>query len=151
MYICTKVLPNYNLVGAQQTGVDLELLQCLAEITPFISPNTESKDVETCQDVVFSQLLNYIPKPPEDLQTDITAENSAELPSTQFSHVECLLFIFHQLCKLNSSYFDSKEDPLKDLKLRLQYLARGLLFLFKPTNFKPVLLFSQVSRATLAN
>lgn len=125
VYICTKILPNYSLLEAQQSGIDLEVLQSLAEISPFISPNVEAKEIENCQEAVFSQLLNYIPKPPEDLQTESSDNN--ELPSTQFSHVECLLYIFHQLCKFNPTYFsETKAEIFKDFKLRLQYLARGM-------------------------
>ena len=126
MYICTKILPNYDVLQAQQSGIDLAILQSLAEIVSFISPNVETSTIEACQNEVFTLLLKFIPKPPEDLQTDQSGDNS-DLPSTQFSHVECLLFIIHQLCKFNPGYFsESKSETFKDFKIRLQYLARGL-------------------------
>ena len=119
-------MPNYSLLEAYQTGVDLELLQALTEISPYISPNFNSKEIEKCQDAVFNLLLKFVPKPPEDLQIE-TTDNSDELPSTQFSHVECLLYTFHQLCKFNPNYFsESKIEIFKDFKLRLQFLARGI-------------------------
>ena len=112
---------------SQQTYIDLEILQSLAEIIPFISP-TEGKIVEQCQEEIFNLLLKFVPKPPEDLETELV--DNSDLPSTQFSHVECLLYIFHQLCKFNPNYFsDANVDTFKDLKLRLQYLARGKFFL----------------------
>lgn len=121
------MLPHLSLIETQQSGLELEVLQALAEITPFISPNVEMEKVANCQDVVFNQLLNYVPKPPEDL-TVVSVDNSNEMPATQFSHVECLLYIFHQLCKFNPSYFnESNVETFKDFKLRLQYLARGKL------------------------
>ena len=115
-----------SLIESHQSGLELEVLQTLADIASFISPNVETSQIEKCQNEVFNQLLNYVPKPPEDLNL-LSQSNSEELPSTQFSHVEWLLFTFHQLCKFNPNYFnESNVETFKDFKLRLQYLARGM-------------------------
>lgn len=108
---------------------ELEILQALAEIVPYISPTIETATIEQCQTIVYNLLLEFLRPPPEDavLQAD-------QLPETQFSHIECLLYTFHQLCKFNPNYFNSEDmvATLKDFKLRLQYLARSIYFsLFK--------------------
>ncbi|XP_075588063.1 apoptosis inhibitor cassowary isoform X2 [Dermatophagoides farinae] len=128
-YICLKILPHLAQIEQQQPGLELEVLQALSEIISFVSPTLETSQFEQCQNAVFQCLLGYIPKPPEDLNTSATDLSSTDdLPSTQFSHVECLLYSLHQLCKLNPKYFeaDSKANEFKDFKLRLQYLARGV-------------------------
>lgn len=128
-YICFKILPNLNLL---KNGLELEVLQVLCEIICFISPNTDQANIsliEQCQDHVFNCLLDYIPKPPEDLSTSF--ESLDELPSTQFSHVECLLYCLHQLCKMNPKYFtERKSNDFKDFKTRLQFLALGKCLYF---------------------
>lgn len=125
-YICFKILPNLNLL---KNGLELEVLQVLCEIISFTSPTTAEQAnidlIEQCQDHVFNCLLDYIPKPPEDLSTS-SETSTDELPSTQFSHVECLLYCLHQLCKMNPKYFtERKLNEFKDFKTRLQYLALG--------------------------
>ena len=37
----------------------------------------------------------------------------------QFSHVECLLFTFHQLCRLKPDFLTGDEARLKDFRARL--------------------------------
>ncbi|KAH9528819.1 Apoptosis inhibitor 5 [Dermatophagoides farinae] len=126
-YICLKILPHLAQIEQQQPGLELEVLQALSEIISFVSPTLETSQFEQYQNAVFQCLLGYIPKPPEDLNTSATDLSSTDdLPSTQFSHVECLLYSLHQLCKLNPKYFEanSKANEFKDFKLRLQYLAR---------------------------
>lgn len=59
-----------------------------------------------------------MPLPPD---TEIT-----EVPKLQFSHVECLMYAFHKLCKQTPEFLIKDAEQLKEFKLRLQYFARGI-------------------------
>ena len=59
-----------------------------------------------------------MPLPPD---TEIT-----EVPQLQFSHVECLMYTFHKICKQTPEFLTKDADQLKEFKLRLQYFARGI-------------------------
>lgn len=60
----------------------------------------------------------FMPLPPE---TEVT-----EVPKLQFSHVECLIYAFHKLCKQAPEFLLRDADQLKEFRLRLQYFARGI-------------------------
>lgn len=51
-------------------------------------------------------------------------EESASVPSLQFSHVECALFALHSLCRKAPEALGADAARLKALRLRLQYTAR---------------------------
>lgn len=59
-----------------------------------------------------------MPLPPETEATDV--------PKLQFSHVECLMFSFHKLCKQTPDFLTKDAEQLKEFRLRLQYFARGI-------------------------
>lgn len=59
-----------------------------------------------------------MPLPPV---TEIT-----EVPKLQFSHVECLMYTFHKLCKQTPEFLMKDPEQLKEFRLRLQYFARGI-------------------------
>lgn len=59
-----------------------------------------------------------MPLPPA---TEIT-----EVPKLQFSHVECLMYAFHKLCKQIPEFLMKDPEQLKEFRLRLQYFARGI-------------------------
>lgn len=59
-----------------------------------------------------------MPLPPV---TEIT-----EVPKLQFSHVECLMYTFHKLCKQIPEFLMKDPEQLKEFRLRLQYFARGI-------------------------
>lgn len=59
-----------------------------------------------------------MPLPPE---TETT-----EAPKLQFSHVECLIYAFHKLCKQVPEFLLKDAEQLKEFRLRLQYFARGI-------------------------
>lgn len=50
----------------------------------------------------------------------------SEVPKLQFSHVECLMYAFHKLCKQTPEFLLKDAEQLKEFKLRLQYFARGI-------------------------
>ncbi|WAR01951.1 API5B-like protein [Mya arenaria] len=72
----------------------------------------------------------YMPEPPADLETT-TSPN--EEPKLQFSYVECLMYIFHQLGRKYPEFLtqDEAADRLKDFRIRLQYFARGVQIYIK--------------------
>lgn len=127
-YVSTQILPNLEKVTEAMAshdapGTDLEVLQLLAELTPSVHPSNPNQpiDVAACETAILNQLTQFIPLPPLEIAGDeIVVE-----PSLQFTHVESLLFSFHQLGKHNADVL-SEEAKLKDLKTRLTYLARGV-------------------------
>lgn len=67
-----------------------------------------------------------MPAPPD-------CDTSADSPSLQFSHVECLLYSYHALMKMASKTStgvpieeELQGEALKDFRVRLQYFARGV-------------------------
>ena len=129
-YVCLQVLPQLTEMEAKQSGLELDVLQLLAEMSPFLSPNTDSIEVEKCLSRVFTKLLEYMPTPPAIEPTETStngATNGTDEPSLQFSHIECLLYTFQQLCRVYPQFLsDPQSERVKDFKIRLQYVARGL-------------------------
>ena len=72
----------------------------------------------------------YMPLPPLDENKE---DQPQEEPKLQFSYVECLLFTFHQLARKYPEFLTAEEnaDRLKDFRIRLQYLARGVQIYIK--------------------
>lgn len=120
-FFCLNLLPALDSLAVEVPGVDLEVLQYLAEMVQNVQPasSTNPLDVAACQEKIFDRLIQLLPLPPPDVTT-------VEEPSLQLTHVECLLFAFHQITKHNPLFLIANEDVLKDFKLRLQYLARGV-------------------------
>lgn len=60
-------------------------------------------------------LQEYMPLPPPDLETDTTED-----PKLQFSYVECLMYVFHQLGRKYPNFLtdESCTDRLKDFRIR---------------------------------
>lgn len=124
-YICLHIIPVLSEIPPPVEGADvgLEILKYLAEMSPS-SINLENR--KECLDAVYAKLLEYMPVPPIEDST----ENSTppEEPTLQFSHIECIMYTFHQLAKHLPECLTDPEnaDRLRDLKLRLQYLAQGV-------------------------
>lgn len=54
------------------------------------------------------------------------AAEITDVPKLQFSHVECLMYAFHKLCKQTPEFLIKDAEQLKEFRLRLQYFARGI-------------------------
>ncbi|KAI4489840.1 hypothetical protein M0804_004022 [Polistes exclamans] len=115
-YICIQVLPHLSLINTPD-GRDsqLELLKLLAELTVFCG-TIENPEEKVQQ--LYNTLITYMPLPPA---TEIT-----DVPKLQFSHVECLMYAFHKLCKQTPEFLVKDPEQLKEFRLRLQYFARGI-------------------------
>lgn len=128
-YICLQVIPELELL-AEQDNLDmgLEILKLLAEISPH---NEKMQNLPVCVEIVFNKLLEYLHMPPED-NTENESLNS-DSPNLHLSHVECLLYTFHQLAKKHPEFLASQSstERVKDFKLRLQFLARGIQIYIK--------------------
>lgn len=120
-FFCQNLLPNLAPLAAETPGVDLEILQYLAEMMPSVQPSNQTLvlDTKLCQDRIFDRLTQLLPLPPTDAE-------SVEEPTLQLTHVESLLYAFHQITKHNPEFLTSDEGRLKDFRLRLQFLARGV-------------------------
>jgi len=97
----------------------------LAELSSYIQPTNENIPitVEECQEVTFNKLLQFMPSPPN--KEGLSEEQ--EEPSLLLTHVECLMYTFHSLGKCNPEFMSKlNEDIMKEFKLKLQYLARGI-------------------------
>lgn len=91
-------------------------------MSPYVASKEGDQWLAECQQIVFDKLLTYMPLPPPEL----TQDNDSE-PSVDFTHIESLLYTFHQLGKQQPEFLaDSQSDRVKDFRLRLQYLARGV-------------------------
>ncbi|XP_077518034.1 apoptosis inhibitor cassowary [Amblyomma americanum] len=121
-HLCQQVLPG-QVAADEET---LEILKLLAEMAPFAS-NLSAEDLQTCLKLVFDKLLELMPLPPAGEETENSSDQQHE-PELQLSHVECLMYSFHQLAKRNPQFLtaDESAERLRDFKLRLQYLARGV-------------------------
>lgn len=127
-YICSRFLPN--LATLAPLGKDLDILQALAELSPFILDEKDSSvlDVANCQNIVFQKLLEYLHLPPdtenniEEQTTDESAKVQKKQPDFLFTHIEYLMFTFHQLGRINPEFFTPQLQ--KEIRLRLQYLAQ---------------------------
>ncbi|CAN8027341.1 unnamed protein product [Ixodes persulcatus] len=118
-HLCQQVVPGLGQLPSEEEA--LELLKLLAEMAPFASGLEEQ---DACLELVFLKLLEFMPLPPAGEDT----ENAGEQPALQLSHVECLMYTFHQLAKRSPEFLtgESSAERLRDFKLRLQYLARGV-------------------------
>ncbi|XP_011064219.1 PREDICTED: LOW QUALITY PROTEIN: apoptosis inhibitor 5 [Acromyrmex echinatior] len=115
-YICVQVLPHLSLMTSPDgRDIQLELLKLLAELTVFCG--TIEKPEDKVQQL-YNTLITYMPLPPA---TEIT-----DVPKLQFSHVECLMYAFHKLCKQTPEFLIKDAEQLKEFRLRLQYFARGI-------------------------
>ena len=58
-----------------------------------------------------------MPLPPAEVETDT---QSKEEPKLQFSYVECLMFVFHQLGRKHADFLTAEENAerMKDFKMR---------------------------------
>lgn len=118
-FFCQHLLPNLDDLKATTPGIDLEILQLLAELMPNIQINSTAHpiDVSSNQIAVYQALLSRLQLPPE-------VPDPIQEEGLQFTHIESLLFAFHQISKHAPDFITSDAERLKDLKIRLQYLAR---------------------------
>ncbi|XP_034937056.1 apoptosis inhibitor 5 [Chelonus insularis] len=115
-YICMQVLPHLSLITAPDgRDAQLEILKLLAELVAFCG-NIEKPEEKVQQ--LYNALITYMPLPPD---SDIS-----DVPKLQFSHVECLMYAFHKLCKQTPEFLIKDPEQLKEFRLRLQYFARGI-------------------------
>ncbi|XP_058804520.1 apoptosis inhibitor 5 [Phymastichus coffea] len=115
-YICVQVLPHLSLIVSPDGGdIQLELLKLLAELIEHCG-KIEKPEEKVQQ--LYNALITFMPLPPESEAT--------EVPKLQFSHVECLIYAFHKLCKQVPEFLLKDADQLKEFRLRLQYFARGI-------------------------
>jgi len=118
-YICIRVLPHYYQLP-DLPGLDTRTTICklLAEMSSNIGT---LKDPDSAAKNVFERLIDYMPLPP------VTEDGSlTEVPSLEFTKVECLMYTFHCLGKQAPSFLTSDAERLTDFRSRLQYLARGV-------------------------
>lgn len=134
-FYCSKLLPIIDSLVVEVPGCDLEIYQHLAEMIPSLHVTNESHPVNlaACQSIIFDKLKQYLSLPPPPSIEGIdkngnsaSGDNKEDDHSLQLTHVECLLYAFHQITKHKPDFLNSDEERLKDFKLRLQYLARGV-------------------------
>jgi len=118
-YLMVRVLPQYYLLP-ELAGEDVrnQLCKLTAELAAHLG---QLKDPGTAAKNVFDRLIDYMPLPPA------TEDGSlAEVPNLEFTKVESLMFAFHAVARQAPTFFSEDEERLKDFRVRLQYLARGV-------------------------
>ena len=78
---------------------------------------TEYRSWHRCTYLLYYHCLQeYMPLPQST--TELTENN--EVPALQFTHIECLMWTFHQLALLSPQFLTdaSQTDKLKDFRLR---------------------------------
>lgn len=127
-YICTQVLPVLDRLITVMSAcgvptVESDILQTLAELVQSVHPSNTSKpiDVKQCHAALFQKLLQFLPSPPTE-----AGDSVVEPPAVHLRNTESLLFAFHQLGKHETTDLLNNDALVKDLKLRLQFLARGV-------------------------
>ena len=80
----------------------------------FASVNVVCESVLKCS--CFCVFQEYMPLPP----AEETEENDSQEPKFQFSYVECLMYLFHQLGRKYPEFLtdESNAERLKDFRLR---------------------------------
>lgn len=134
VYMCDQVLPVLSDVVSHSTeatdtekegshDIQLDLLKLFAELSLHAGP---LPDPQQKLAKVFDLLLGYMPLPVSEDNVD-DAEGSDQ-PKIQFSYVECLMSAFHSLGASYPEFLtdEGNAERLKDFRLRLQYLARGV-------------------------
>lgn len=119
--IVMKVLPHYYLLPeltGQEVSVQDQVCKLAAELAVFMD---KLGDPATAASNVFDRLIDYMPLPPATEDGSLT-----EVPSIEFTKVECLMFAFHSIGRQDESFLKADEERLKDFRSRLQYLARGV-------------------------
>lgn len=119
--IVMKVLPHYYLLPeltGQEVSVQDQVCKLAAELAVFMD---KLGDPATAASNVFDRLIDYMPLPPASEDGSLT-----EVPSIEFTKVECLMFAFHSIGRQDESFLKADEERLKDFRSRLQYLARGV-------------------------
>eukprot|EP00088_Acartia_fossae_P057066 TRINITY_DN6651_c0_g1_i8.p1 TRINITY_DN6651_c0_g1~~TRINITY_DN6651_c0_g1_i8.p1 ORF type:complete len:312 (+),score=118.37 TRINITY_DN6651_c0_g1_i8:40-936(+) len=117
-YICLKVLPHYHeLQELPDTDVKKQLIKVLAELTVNIG---QLEDPTNCAKNVFERLIDYMILPP------VEEDGSVTDAQFEFTKVECLMYAFHTIGKQCDNFLKDDEERLKDFRIRLQYLARGV-------------------------
>lgn len=128
-YMCNHVLPVLSDLANIEEGMDskLDMLKLLAEICE--NNGLSSDEVKEPLGHVYHRLREYMPLPP----AEETEENDSQEPKFQFSYVECLMYLFHQLGRKYPEFLtdESNAERLKDFRLRLQYFARGVQIYIK--------------------
>lgn len=123
-YICQSVLPKLKEIEVLEGGEELvlDVIKLLAEISAFVTEGEQNKE---CVEIVHKILLEYIPLPPPETEN---GSAPADEPNLEFTHIECLMFIFTHLLKHNPEFLTAGDNSqrFKDLKARLQFLARGV-------------------------
>jgi len=118
-YICAKVLPHYHLLqDLPDIDTKSQLLKLMAEMTANVGGLTQPT---LCAKNVFERLIDYMPLPPVEEDGSV-----ADAPALEFTKVECLMYTFHCIGKQNDEFLKEDEERLKDFRVRLQYLARGV-------------------------
>lgn len=123
-YMWREVVPALDVLqaGATETNNNaaliLDLLKVMAELVPYAGT---VEDIAGKVTAIYKKLMDVMPPPPEGDAATAALEGGVTL---EFSRVECLLFIFHQLARNHPEFLTADPERLKDFRTRLQYFAR---------------------------
>merc|ERR1719285_841099 len=118
-YLICKVLPHYYQLS-DIPGADTKTALCKLTADMCLHLGKLDNPGEAAKNV-FDRLIDYMPLPPVNEDGSV-----APSPSLEFTKVEALMFAFHRICRQAPTFLTEDEERLKDFKLRLRYLARGV-------------------------
>lgn len=108
----------------QDETVKFEVLKAFAELCSHYNTANAATNALITLGGLFDVLTVYLPKPSEVEETE-----NQDQAKFNFSFVECLLFSFHALARINGDFLaagdEATKERLKDFRLRLQYFAKG--------------------------
>jgi hypothetical protein len=117
VYFCTKVIPKLRDAQMLEEGSELavDVLKTMADFASHVV-QIESSQALQCLEIIFSELLEILPLPPDDDEEHVVKYD--------FNFVECYLFAVHKLGQ-HVQEFLADTERLKDFRQRLQYFARS--------------------------
>ncbi|CAH1124429.1 unnamed protein product [Ceutorhynchus assimilis] len=108
-YYCQKVLPKLQEILSLRNG-DQYQIELLKQLT-LMSSHCKKISIEAL-DCLLASLKEFIPVVPVD-----------ESPNLDFCNIECLLYTFHNLCKILPEFLLNDSEKLNGLRTNLQYLT----------------------------
>ncbi|KAI0981190.1 hypothetical protein GJ496_007455 [Pomphorhynchus laevis] len=119
IFVIDELCPN--IIGSHWTVDErLQILRLLAALMVHCGKIEEDHDKR--HEIVFELLEHYLHPPPEDPEAAVD-------PNFELSALECVLYTYHSICKMNPEYLMRNEvsnEQFKKFRVKLQYLGQAV-------------------------